>query len=348
MAELKKIGITIGDVNGIGLEVILKALSNPNVYAQSTPVIYGSAKVISFYKKAMRLSELNFTVVSSADEAKPKKVNVINCWNEEVTIKAGEKTANSGKYALMSLEAAMKDVKAEKIAALTTAPFNKHAVKEAGFPFAGHTEYLAHESGEKEALMLMVAEKLRVGVVTGHLPLKEVPALITPERVAQKLNVMMRSLREDFLIVKPRVAVLGLNPHAGDEGAMGTEEATILKPVIAEMRESGHLVYGPYSADGFFGSSNALIFDGVLGMYHDQALTGFKAISFDEGVNYTAGLPIVRTSPDHGTAYDIAGKNRASEKSFRNAYLLACDSVKNRAHYHEMHRNPLQKQTDKE
>ncbi|MEO9532430.1 MAG: 4-hydroxythreonine-4-phosphate dehydrogenase PdxA [Crocinitomicaceae bacterium] len=347
MANLIKVGITIGDINGVGLEVIIKALSDSQVYANSIPVIYGSSKSVSFHKKSIHNSEFNYLAVKNADEAKPKKVNLINCWNEEVEIVLGEKNANGGKYALLSLEAAMADLKAGKIDTLVTAPINKDCVKEAGFQFAGHTEYLASETQAEDVLMFMVADDLRVGVVTGHVPLKDVAALITPEAVEKKLRMMLTSLKQDFLIPKPRIAVLGLNPHAGDRGTIGSEEMDIINPVITKLRDEGELIYGSYSADGFFGSSNVKIFDGILSMYHDQGLTGFKSISFDEGVNYTAGLSIIRTSPDHGTAYDIAGKDKASATSFRNAYNLACDVHNRRKTYAELHKNPLQKQSTK-
>lgn len=342
-----KVGITIGDINGVGLEVIIKTLQDSKVYANSIPIIYGSSKSITFHKKESGVEEFNFLAVKDAGEAKPKKINVINCWQEEVEIVLGEKNANGGKYALKSLEAATTDLKEGKIDVLVTAPINKDCVREAGFEFAGHTEYLAHLTGQKDVLMFMIAGELRVGVVTGHVPLKQVPELITEEAVEKKLRMMLDSLRKDFLIPKPRIAVLGLNPHAGDRGTIGDEEMEIINPVINKLRDEGELIYGSYSADGFFGSSNVKIFDAILSMYHDQGLTGFKSISFDEGVNYTAGLSIVRTSPDHGTAYDIAGKQKASERSFRNAYFLACDIHNNRLRYAELHQNPLQKQSSK-
>jgi 4-hydroxythreonine-4-phosphate dehydrogenase len=345
--DLIKVGITIGDINGVGLEVIIKTLQDHQVYANSIPIIYGSSKAITFHKKASNVEEFNFLAVENAESSKPKKINVINCWKEEVEVILGEKNANGGKYALKSLEAATADLKEGKIDVLVTAPINKDCVREAGFEFAGHTEYLAHMSEKEDVLMFMIAGDLRVGVVTGHVPLKDVAALITEEAVEKKLRMMVKSLKEDFLIPKPRIAVLGLNPHAGDRGTIGSEEIDIINPVISKLRDEGELIYGSYSADGFFGSSNVGIFDAILSMYHDQGLTGFKSISFDEGVNYTAGLPIVRTSPDHGTAYDIAGKGKASERSFRNAYFLACDVYKRRLRYAELHKNPLQKQSTK-
>ncbi len=342
-----KVGITIGDINGVGLEVIIKALSDSNVYANSIPIIYGSSKAISFHKKALENTDFKYLVINDAKEAKAKKVNLINCWDEEVKIVLGEKNANGGTYALKSLEAATADLKEKKIDALVTAPINKDCVRDAGFEFPGHTEYLADAAGAKDVLMFMVADGLRVGVVTGHVPLKDVAALVTPEAVENKLRLMLKSLKEDFLIAKPRIAVLGLNPHAGDRGTLGQEELDIINPVVQKLRDEGEFVYGSYSSDGFFGSSNLKNFDAILSMYHDQGLTGFKSISFDEGVNFTAGLPIVRTSPDHGTAYDIAGKNKASERSFRNAYYLACDVFHRRLQYAELTKNPLQKQTTK-
>lgn len=347
MSQQLKVGITIGDINGIGLEVIIKALSDNKVLANTTPIIYGSAKSITFHKKHIEGSEFNVLSVKNAQEAKPKKINVINCWSEEVDIVLGEKNANGGKYALKSLEAATADMKSGAIDVLVTGPINKDCVRDAGFEFPGHTEYLAHAFESEEVLMLMVADELRVGVVTGHMPLKKVVENITPENVEKKLRLMIQSLKEDFLIPKPKVAVLGLNPHAGDRGTLGDEEMEIINPVITKLRDEGELVYGSYSADGFFGSSNMKIFDGVMAMYHDQGLTGFKAISFDEGVNFTAGLKIVRTSPDHGTAFDIAGKDRASERSFRNAYFLACEAYRKRKVHAEMVANPLQKQSTK-
>lgn len=340
-----RVGITIGDINSIGIEVIMKTLNDPLVYANSIPVIYGSSKTFSFHKKALNQPDFNYLVIKDATEAKAKKVNLINCWDEEVNIVLGEKNASGGKYALKSLQAAVADLKSNRIDVLVTAPINKDSVREAGFEFPGHTEYLAHVSEAKDVLMLMVAGDLRVGVVTGHVPLKEVPSLITRERIEHKLRLLLSTLRKDFMITKPRIAVLGLNPHAGDKGTLGNEEIDTIIPVIQKFRDEGELIFGPYSSDGFFGSSNLKNFDAILSMYHDQGLTGFKSISFDEGVNFTAGLPIVRTSPDHGTAYDIAGKDKASPNSFRNAYYLALDIYYKRLNYKLLQEGALQKQT---
>jgi len=342
--KMIRVGITVGDINGIGLEVIIKTLKDHQVFANSIPIIYGSAKTISYHKKAINNTDFNFFPINSADDAKPKKINLINCWTEEVKIRLGEQNSTGGKYALKSLESATNDLTANKIDVLVTAPINKDCVAAAGFEFPGHTEYLAHLSNTDEVLMLMVANELRVAVVTGHVPLRKVPELITKNSVESKLRLFIKTLKNDFAIRKPRIAVLGLNPHAGDRGTIGSEEQDIINPVVKKLFDEGELVYGSYSADGFFGSANLKNFDGILAMYHDQGLTGFKAISFDEGVNFTAGLPIVRTSPDHGTAFDIAGKGIASERSFRNAYFLACDVYKMRIMNKEINANPLQPQ----
>ena len=342
--KIIRVGITVGDINSIGIEVIMKTLNDASVYANSIPVIYGNSKVISHHKKVLEQNDFNYLTIKDASEAKPKKINLINCWDEEVNVAIGEKNANGGKYALKSLDAAINDLKSAKIDVLVTAPINKDCVREAGFEFPGHTEYLAHVSDAKDVLMLMVAGDLRVGVVTGHVPLKDVAALITKERIENKLRMLIATLKKDFMIPKPRIAVLGLNPHAGDKGTLGNEEIDIILPVIQKMRDEGDLIFGAYSADGFFGSSNVKNFDAVLAMYHDQGLTGFKSISFDEGVNFTAGLPIVRTSPDHGTAYDIAGKDKASPTSFRNAFYLALDVYQNRLEFKNLQDNALKKQ----
>ncbi len=342
--KLIRVGISIGDINGIGAEVIIKTFSDSKFFADTIPIIYASSKILSFHKKAIHNEHFNFLTINDASEAKPKKINLINSWSEEVQIKLGEQNANGGKYALKSLEAATNDMSMGKIDVLVTAPINKDCVREAGFKFPGHTEYLAHLSNTDQVLMLMVAGDLRVAVVTGHVPLKEVHALITKESVEAKLRLFLKTLRKDFAIQKPKIAVLGLNPHAGDRGTLGDEEINIINPVIKKLLDEGELIYGSYSSDGFFGSSNLKNFDGILSMYHDQGLTGFKSIAFDQGVNFTAGLPIVRTSPDHGTAYDIAGKGIASERSFRNAYFLACDVYKRRQLHKEITANPLKPQ----
>lgn len=336
-----RVGITIGDINGIGPEIIIKALKDTRYFSDFTPIIYGSAKVLSFYKKAINDQHFNFTSIKDANEAKGKKANVINCWSEEVKITPGETNTTGGEYAFKSLEAATKDLAANKIDVLVTAPINKKAIQDAGFKFPGHTEYLADLSGVDEALMLLVYEGLRVALVTAHDPIKDVAAKITKNSVAHKINQLHQSLIRDYSIRKPKIAVLGLNPHAGEKGNMGDEEINHILPAIGECKSKDMMVFGPYAADSFFGSENLKNFDGVVAMYHDQGLTGFKSIAFGNGVNYTAGLPIVRTSPDHGTAMDIAGKNKADENSLRNAMFLAIDIYKNRQLEKEIHANPL-------
>lgn len=337
-----RIGISIGDINGIGPEVIMKALSDPRILLDCTPVIYGSSKVFSFYKKALNDNEFNYQTIKSADEAIIRKVNVLNVWNEEVSIEPGQVSETGGKCAFLSLERATQDLGSGKIDVLVTAPISKDAMSRSGFKFPGHTEYLAHLAGEEEALMIMVSSTLRVALVTSHIALKEVSTTITREKILQKIKVFENSLKRDFGIIRPRIAVLGLNPHAGENGKMGSEEQEIIAPAINQARNEDILAFGPYPADGFFGSASRSQFDGVLAMYHDQGLSAFKALAFEEGVNYTAGLPIVRTSPDHGTAFDIAGQDKASEQSFRSAMYVAMDVFRDRKRYKEITANPLQ------
>lgn len=339
-----RVGISIGDLNGIGMEIIMKTLADPRVTQDITPIVYGSGKVASYYKKALGMHEFSFNLINQAEEANPKKPNLVNVWNEEVNIVPGQASETGGKYAFRSLEAAVKDMAAGKIDVLVTAPINKNVIQSENFKFPGHTEYLASLSNVDEALMMMVADDLRVGVVTGHIPLSDVPKALNRDKIAAHIRKMNQSLIRDFGIRKPRIAVLGLNPHAGEEGLLGEEDKNIILPAIQAVKNEGVMVFGPYPADGFFGSSNFKKFDGVLAMYHDQGLAPFKALSFDNGVNFTAGLPIVRTSPDHGTGYDIAGKNEASENSFRNALYLACDVLTNRRLYRDINANPLQQQ----
>ncbi|GGZ36994.1 4-hydroxythreonine-4-phosphate dehydrogenase [Echinicola pacifica] len=319
------IGITIGDINGISAEVTMKALQDNRLLKNMTPVIYAHGKAITFYRKLLKLEDFNFMQIRSIEEAHPKKVNVLNIIEECPEILPGVETAEAGKMALAALDQAIGDLKADKIQAMVTAPLNKNNINSAELKFVGHTEYLTQAFGAKESLMFMIAEDLRVGVVTGHIPLAEVPKNITGPNIKQKLKIMLKSLQEDFGIQKPRIAVLGLNPHAGEEGLLGSEEEAIIQPVIREFKDKGHMVFGPYPADGFFGMMHHKKFDAVLAMYHDQGLVPFKALSFENGVNFTAGLPIVRTSPDHGTAYNIAGKNVAEEGSMRAALFSAYD-----------------------
>lgn len=331
MSENKPvIGITLGDFNGVGPEVTLKALAGGQLSRVCTPIIYGSVKILSRYRKLLNMEEIQLHSIRNMDQMIHKRVNVFNCWEEHLEIEPGKATPEAGQAAYMALKTAVSDLKAGKIEAVVTAPINKHSIQSDEFKFPGHTEYFAHEFGSTEALMFLVSDRLRVAVATGHIPLEQVKASITKELIVQKIKLLEQSLRQDFGIAKPRIAVLGLNPHAGEDGLLGSEEKEIIGPVISELRHKGLLVYGPHPADGFFGTGGYRKYDGVLAMYHDQGLIPFKTIAFENGVNFTAGLSIVRTSPDHGTAYTIAGKNTADETSMREAIYLACDVVKNR------------------
>ncbi len=336
-----RVGITIGDFNGIGPEVIIKTFADSRMHQVCTPIIYGSSKVISFHRKAMNNIEFNYTSIKTIGELNHKRTNLINCWEEEVKIELGQPTAIGGKYAFTALQAACKDIAEGNIDVLVTAPIDKKTMQQEGFRFPGHTEYLAQQFNAPEHLMMLVSDRLRVATVTGHIPVKKVAEEITIEKIIAKIKVMNHSLKRDFNIRKPRIAVLGLNPHSGDGGLIGTEEKEIITPAIKAAFDQGILVYGPFPADGFFGMTKFTTFDGVLAMYHDQGLVPFKSLSFDTGVNFTAGLPIVRTSPDHGTGYDIAGKNIALEDSFRSAIYLAIDIFHNRKLYDEVTANPL-------
>jgi 4-hydroxythreonine-4-phosphate dehydrogenase len=337
-----RIGITIGDVNGIGPEVIIKALLDNRILTNITPIIYGSGKVMSYHKKAIDAQEFNPFKINQVEEAKKGKINLINCWEDDVKIDLGQSTEEGGKYAFKSLQAATKDLASNKLDAIVTAPINKHNINSKEFDFPGHTEYLTKLSNESDSVMFMISEKLRIGVVSGHEPLASVSKTITKEKILRKLRIMQQSLIKDFAIRAPKIAVLGLNPHAGEKGLLGSEEIEIISPAVEQARNEGILAFGPYPADGFFGSDSFTKFDAVLAMYHDQGLTPFKTLSFGTGVNYTAGLPIVRTSPDHGTGYDLAGKNQANETSFRNALYLAHDIFFNRLLFKEITQNPLQ------
>ncbi|MFT7034872.1 MAG: 4-hydroxythreonine-4-phosphate dehydrogenase [Cyclobacteriaceae bacterium] len=329
------VGITIGDINGIGPEVIIKALEDSNILNQVTPVIYASSKIISFYKKALDLPDFSFNQIKTLDNVQHKKVNLINCWEENVDITPGESTEAGGKYAFISLERATKDVTSGHLAAIVTAPINKHNIQNENFDFPGHTEYLTDIVGKSDSLMFLVNEQLRVGVVTGHIQLKDVAAAVTADKIQIKLDLMIKSLKKDFGKVKPKIAILGLNPHAGEDGLLGQEENEIIKPLIEQNRSKGNLVFGPFPSDGFFGAGEQNKYDGVLAMYHDQGLIPFKSIAFDTGVNFTAGLPIVRTSPDHGTGYSIAGKNVANASSMRQAIYTAVDISNHRKEYQD-------------
>ena len=341
-SENIKVGITLGDINGIGPEIIIKALKDNRILSDITPVIYGSSKVISFYKKMLQIHEFSYQNCRTGADIQNKKINIVNCWDEEVDIQPGVSNVTGGKYALKSLEAATADLADGKIDVLVTAPFSKDAMKSAGFDFPGHTEYLAKYSNVDEALMILASPFLRVALVTTHIPINEVSKALTKDAILSKIKVFENSLKRDFNLVRPKIAVFGLNPHAGENGKIGTEEKEQIIPAINEAKSEGILAYGPFAADGFFGSNAKNQFDGVLAMYHDQGLTAFKALSFEDGVNFSAGLPIVRTSPDHGTAFDIAGKNLASEASFRSAIYMAMDIYRNRKFVKQITENPLQ------
>lgn len=321
------IGISIGDVNGIGPEIIIKSLEDNRILKQFTPVIYGSGKVISYYRKNLNKENFNYQQISHIDKVVHQKINVLNVWDETLEITPGQANETGGKYAVLSLQRAVGDLKEGKIDALTTAPLSKDLIQSNEFKFPGHTEYLTEQAGESESVMLLIHESLRVGLVTGHVPLQEVSQQITKEKIISKLNKMIKSLQKDFGIKKPRIAVLGLNPHAGENGLLGHEEEKVIQPAIDEMKKGHHIISGPLPSDGFFGMHMYKNYDAVLAMYHDQGLTPFKTIAFEEGVNYTAGLPFVRTSPDHGTAFAIAGKNEADATSFRNALYAARDII---------------------
>jgi len=340
--EKLKIGISIGDINGIGLEVIIKTLADSRIFDYCTPVVYGHTKVASFHRRSVQVHDLNFNVIDNPGQAQHKKANLINCWDEDVKIELGRVTATGGLYAFKSLERATTDLVAGHIDALVTAPINKDNIQSEHFNFPGHTEYLQQRDNAPGVLMFLISETLRVGVVTGHIPVAQVAQSLTIEGILAKLKLMNTCLKQDFWIRKPKIAVLGLNPHAGDNGLIGDEEKNIIIPAIEEARAADILALGPYPADGFFANAAYMQFDAVLAMYHDQGLIPFKQISFESGVNYTAGLSFVRTSPDHGTAYDIAGKNMASEISFREALFEAVNIVKRRRETNTLNENPLQ------
>lgn len=336
------IGITQGDINGIGYEVILKTLSESRVLDAFVPVIYGSPKVAAFHRKQLDIQGINLNIINSVEELNPKRINIINCSDDEIKVELGRSTEEAGKAAFAALEQATEDLKKGALDAIVTAPINKKNIQSADFHFPGHTEYLEEKFGTgTPSLMLLMNDVMRVAVVTGHIPVAEVSNAITKELIIEKLLVFNKSLKEDFMIVRPRIAVLGLNPHAGDEGVIGDEEQKTIIPALKEAEKQGVVCVGPYAADGFFGSGQFSKFDGILAMYHDQGLIPFKSISMDSGVNFTAGLSVIRTSPAHGTAYDLAGKNMASEDSFRQAIYTACDIYQNRMINKEITANPL-------
>lgn len=342
MSKLK-LGITIGDINGISVEVIIKALSDERMLNQFTPIIYGSSKVISYHKNIVESENFQFSSITKAESSKYNRVNVLNCWDETANIELGKATEEAGKFAHIALDRAVRDFQNNEIDGIVTAPINKHAMKMANFPFPGHTEFIADKFKSVNSLMMMISETLKVALVTNHEPISNVASLITKDLVTSKLNILHKTLIEDFGIEKPLIAVLGLNPHAGDDGAIGGEDDSEVRPAIIEAKKSGMAVMGPYPADGFFGSSQFKKFDAILAMYHDQGLIPFKALSFGNGVNFTAGLPLIRTSPDHGTAYDIAGKNIADASSLRSAIFAAIDIARMRKEFYESSENKLER-----
>lgn len=341
-AKKIKIGITHGDFNSISYEVIIKALSDSRMFDTFTPIVYGLTKVLSYNLKNLNINDFNYKIIREAVDSIAQKVNVINLSQDEMRIEHGISSKVAGSYSLVSLEQAVSDLKEDKIQAVVTAPINKENIQSETFNFPGHTEFFTERFQAKNSLMLMVNDNLRIGTITGHIPLKDVPAAITPGLISEKINILHDSLKRDFLISHPKIALLSLNPHAGDHGLIGDEDQKIVLPAINLEKKKGKLVFGPFPADGFFGSDEYRKYDAILAMYHDQGLIPFKTFSFEAGVNFTAGLPIVRTSPAHGTAYEKAGKNLASEKSMRAAIYLAVDIYQNRLNFDEMNKDPLQ------
>jgi 4-hydroxythreonine-4-phosphate dehydrogenase len=336
------IGISVGDLNGIGTELILKTFSDHRLLEFCTPLIFGSNKLINFYRKSNPEMTFNYQNVKDATRVTPKQINVFNCWEEDVAVTPGQLTDIGGVYAIKSLTAAVEALRDKKIQGLVTAPIHKKNTQLPSFTHTGHTPYLKQVFNASDVLMLMVSENFRVGLVTEHIPIKDVARMITREAILSKLNILRDSLMRDFGIDKPKIAVLGLNPHAGDEGLIGREEEDIIKPAIKDAKHQ-MMVFGPYSADAFFARNYQSRFDAVLAMYHDQGLIPFKSLSAVEGVNFTAGLPMVRTSPDHGTAFDIAGKNKADNSSFLAAVYTCLDIIRNRQEFDENRSNPMRK-----
>jgi len=333
------VGISIGDLNGIGPEIVLKTFEDPRMLDFCTPLIFASVKSLSFIKKALEINT-NIHGIDHINQLIPGKVNVLNVWKESVDIEFGVENNTMGDYAIKSLEAAVKALKADSIDVLVTAPINKHNIQSETFKFPGHTDYLAQEL-EGESLMFMVTDNLKVGLLTDHVPVKDIAKHITKQRIEKKIDIIYKALKQDFGITVPKIAVLGINPHTGDNGVIGDEDDKVLRPTLEKINQSGKIVYGPYAADSFFGSGNYKNFDAVVAAYHDQGLIPFKTLSFGSGVNYTAGLSKVRTSPDHGTAYDIAGKNTADFTSFKEAVFKAIQIYKNRKQFQQITKNPL-------
>jgi 4-hydroxythreonine-4-phosphate dehydrogenase len=344
MMEKPVIGITTGDLNGVGLELIIKIFSDNRMLDLCTPVIFASNKAINYYRRIVTEHPFNFTSTKSLENLNPKQVNVFNCWEEEVTITPGELTDEGGKYAVRSLLVATQCLKDGEIDAIVTAPIHKKNTQTPDFNYTGHTPFFRDQFDAKNVVMLLYNGGFRVGLVTEHIPVSEVAQRITTEGIIQKAQILKDALVTDFGISKPKIAVLGLNPHAGDDGLIGQEEITVIKPAIDQLQQAGILAFGPFSADGFFAHHHYRQFDAVLAMYHDQGLIPFKSLNGGEGVNYTCGLPIVRTSPDHGVAFDIAGKNIASPDSMREAVYQAIDILKQREEHSIYTANPLKRQ----
>ncbi len=343
MTDTIKVGISHGDINGISYEVIMKTLLDPRIMEMCTPIIYGSPKVAAYHRKALNINNLSLNHVRTPKEAGPKRAHVLNCIDDNVRVELGKSTPIAGEASFMALDRAASDLEKGLIDVLVTAPINKDNIQSEHFNFPGHTEFLAQKFNSEDYLMLMVSETMKVGLVTTHLPLSQVAQNITKEAILSKIRIIARSMQQDFAITKPRIAVFGLNPHAGDNGLLGTEENEAILPAIIQAKKEGIIALGPYPADGFFGSEDYRKFDAILAMYHDQGLVPFKLASFERGVNYTAGLPFIRTSPAHGTAYSLAGENVASPDSFREALYLAIDIHKNRQIHKDISKNPLKK-----
>jgi len=339
-SEKIKVGISVGDINGIGMEVILKTFEDQRMLDFCTPVIFCQSKVVSFHNKQLNLNTQIYSI-NNVEKVSSNKINVVNIWDESTEVEFGKETKAGGDFALKSLQAATKALQNEDVDVLVTAPINKHNIQSDKFKFKGHTEYLESEF-EGKSLMILMTDEIRIGLITGHIPVQEITEKITPELIESKVDIMYNSLIQDFAISKPKIAVLGLNPHCGDKGVIGNEDDEIIKPTLDKIQEKGKLVYGPYAADSFFGSESYKNFDAVLAMYHDQGLGPFKTLAFGKGVNFTAGLSKIRTSPDHGTAYEIAGKNQANHNSFKEALFTAIKIYKSRKKHIELVENRLE------
>ena len=334
-----KVGISVGDINGIGIEIILKTFEDARMLDFCTPIIFASNKTVSVHKKELNI-HMQTNGIENATKAIPNKINLVNVWKDTVNVGFGKETEDGGKYAFLSLQAAVKSLQNDEIDVLVTAPINKHNIQSDDFRFSGHTEYL-EDNLEGDSLMILMTDEIKIGLITGHIPIQKISETITHELIEKKVSIMHNSLIQDFKISKPKIAVLGLNPHCGDNGVIGNEDDDLIKPTLERIQVNGKLVYGPYSADSFFGSEAYKKFDGILAMYHDQGLAPFKTLSFGNGVNFTAGLNKIRTSPDHGTAYEIAGKGMANHNSFKEALYSAIDIFKSRKEYFELIENKL-------